>query len=101
MFLSLIGFGNLCFNQKVYAKITESELTQFKKLSKAIDVPSEKIIDCLKFSCREKNEYACELAIIDGSNEHKNCFVSLFTESGDKKENEEKSKYMQYYLMGN
>ena len=100
MFLSFIGFGNLCFNQKVYAEITKSENEQFEKLSKAIGISSEEISNCLKFSCGKQNEYSCELVIIDGSDEHKDCYISLFAETDSNEGNKEKSEYMQYYLDG-
>lgn len=100
MLISFTGFGSLNFSQKTYAEITKSEHEQFEKFSKAIGVPSEEITDCLRFSCGENNEYACELVIIDGSKEHKDCLMNIFVETNSKEENEKKSKYMRYYLDG-
>lgn len=95
MFLSCIGSY---FSQMAYAKVTESEQLQFDKLSKAIGVTSKDIIDCLKFSCSKNS---CELVIIDGSEEHKSCFMDLFAQENNKEKNDEKAEYMKYYLNGN
>ena len=95
MFLNFIGFENLCFNQKVYAEITKSEREQFEKVSRATGVTFENISDCLSFSCGKQNEYACELVVIDGSNEHKDCMISLFAATDSAEENKKKSDYMQ------
>ena len=59
---------------------------------------SGEIINCLKFSYRENNEYTYELAIIDSSEEYKNYLIDILAKMNNKEENEEKSKYMWYYL---
>ena len=99
MFLTGSACGGLFTNQKAYAVITESEKTQFEKLSKITGIESEKIINCLKFSCKDK-DYSCELVIIDGSKEHKDCFMDIFVKEDDENADKAKAEYMRYYLNG-